>query len=67
MEFEFDDYTCIEFTFKKGDTSKLLFFTATEIIEYDYLCNDVLKQETTIYQIDNFFMDPPTFGIWSPD
>ena len=36
MEFEFDDFTCIQFSFKNERNDILLFFTATTIFEFNY-------------------------------
>ena len=65
MEFEFDQYTCSNFEFNRNDTTKLMFFTATEIIQYDYMETDFSEQEKTIKTMKNMFYDPPIFGIFS--
>jgi hypothetical protein len=36
MEFEFDDFTCSMITFDVNNNNKLLFWTATEIFQFDY-------------------------------
>jgi len=40
IEFAFDDFTCIQFYFNKENTDELLFFTATEIIKFNYMKGD---------------------------
>ena len=40
MEFEFDDFTCVQFTFFNLDNNKLIFSTATEIFLFDYTATD---------------------------
>jgi len=66
MEFEFDDYTCEKFSFKKDDSNKLIFFTATEIFIFDYTAPEG-HQEKTLYTMKNYLMDPPSMGIFNKD
>ena len=67
QDFEFDEFTCSQFTFDKNDNNKLLFLTATEIIRYDYTKDEADEQEETIYTLNNYLLDPPNFGIFNED
>ena len=65
LEFEFDDFTCVQFFFNKLNNNELFFFTATEIFKFNILKDS--DNETTIYTLNNFLLDPPSFGIFNDD
>ena len=65
LEFEFDDFTCVQFFFNKKNNNELLFFTATEIFKFNLLKDS--DNEETLYTLNNFLLDPPSFGIFNDD
>ena len=65
LEFEFDEFTCVQFFFNKKNSNELLFFTATEIFKFNF--NKDQDQEETVYTMQNFLLDPPSFGIFNDD
>jgi len=65
LEFEFDDFTCVQFFFNKKNNNELLFFTATEIFKFNLLKET--DNEETVYTLNNFLLDPPSFGIFNHD
>lgn len=63
MEFNFDDFTCCQFSFNKDDSNELIFFSATELFKFD-----ISKQKSTVFfTIANYFKHPVNFGILSKD
>ena len=67
MDYSFNTFTCAQFAFKNGDSSKLLMFTSTSIIQFDYRAPSGKPEVTIVRKIDNILTDPPTFGIFSVD
>ena len=65
MEFEFDGFTCIQFFFAEDNNDELIFFTATEIFRFDFMKDE--DQETSLYTLNNFLLDPPNFGVFNKD
>lgn len=53
-DFEFHD-ACIQFTFNKGNTNELLFFTMVELFRFDY--TDINKERQTVYTMTNVLVD----------
>lgn len=63
-DFEFKD-ACIQFSFKYDDSNMLLFFTKTEVFEFDYLNEG--RPRNCKYQLENKLDDQPKFGVFNSD